>query len=138
MGFDLGADDYISKPFEVKEVLARIRACLRRAGRYETNKIFRVEYDKLIIDIRDYKVFINEKPVKMPPREIELLFFLSSKPNRVFSRNTLLDELWGVECYVDARTVDVHIKRLREKLREISDKWELKTVWGVGYKFETH
>ena len=92
----------------------------------------------MVIDIRKYELLVNNKVVDIPPKEIELLFFLASNPNKVYTRNILLDKLWGEECYVDIRTVDVHIKRLRQKLEGVSDKWELKTVWGVGYKFETH
>ena len=140
LGLELGADDYIAKPFEVKEVVARVKAVLRRANstQIDDNEIYKVEYDKLVIDIRKYELLVNNKVVEIPPKEIELLFFLASNPNKVYTRNVLLDKLWGEECYVDIRTVDVHIKRLREKLEGVSDKWELKTVWGVGHKFETH
>lgn len=140
LGLELGADDYITKPFEVKEVVARVKAVLRRANstQIDDNEIYKVEYDRLVIDIRKYELLVNNKVVEIPPKEIELLFFLASNPNKVYTRNVLLDKLWGEECYVDIRTVDVHIKRLREKLEGVSDKWELKTVWGVGYKFETH
>ena len=137
LALNLGADDYIIKPFEVREVLAKIKTILRRIKRFNKD-IFKSEYEKLFINIKDYKVIIDGKNVKMPPREIELLYFLASRPNEVFTRDTLLDELWGVECYVDMRTVDVHIKRLRKKLNGISDKWELKTIWGVGYEFITY
>lgn len=140
LGLELGADDYISKPFEVKEVVARVKAVLRRTQRYscKEDKIYKVKYDKLTIDVRKYELLIDGQVIEIPPKEMDLLFFLCSHPNRVFTRNILLDEIWGVECYVDMRTVDVHIKRLREKLEGVSDKWALKTVWGVGYKFETY
>ncbi|MBP0979658.1 MAG: response regulator transcription factor [Oscillospiraceae bacterium] len=139
-GLNLGADDYISKPFEVKEVVARVKAVLRRSniGIDSISNIFKVEYDKLVVDIKDYCVLIDEKLMTMPPKEIDLLFFLASRPNKVFTRAVLLHEIWGVGCCVDIRTVDVHIKRLREKLQGVTDRWELKTVWGVGYKFETY
>ncbi len=140
LGLELGADDYISKPFEVKEVVARVKAVLRRTQRYscKEDKIYKVKYDKLTIDVRKYELLIDGQVIEIPPKEMDLLFFLCSHPNRVFTRNILLDEIWGVECYVDMRTVDVHIKRLREKLEGVSNKWALKTVWGVGYKFETY
>ncbi len=141
LGLELGADDYISKPFEVKEVVARVKAVLRRTlGKRTDNedKIYRVEYDNLIIDISKYELVIKGQVVDAPPKEMDLLFFLASNPNKVYTRNVLLDKIWGVECYVDIRTVDVHIKRLREKLEGVSKKWMLKTVWGVGYKFETY
>ncbi len=140
LGLELGADDYITKPFEVKEVVARVKAVLRRAVKSNLSSeesTYNVSYDKLSIDKRQYKVLIDGKVVEMPPKEIELLFFLASNPNKVYTRSILLDEIWGVDCCVDIRTVDVHVKRLREKLEGVSDQWKLKTVWGVGYKFET-
>lgn len=141
LGLELGADDYITKPFEVKEVVARVKAVLRRTLKNNCNdaekNALTVTYDKLSIDIIKYEALIDNKKVEMPPKEIELLFFLASNPNKVFTRSTLLNKVWGPECYVDNRTVDVHIKRLRKKLENISDQWNLKTVWGVGYKFET-
>ena len=138
LGLELGADDYITKPFEVKEVIARVKSVLRRTlnRNLEMEKIQKVEYDKLSVDISKYELVIDGKIVEAPPKEIELLFFLMSNLDKVFTRNKLLDEIWGIECYVDTRTVDVHVKRLREKLEGVSDNWELKTVWGVGYKFE--
>ena len=136
-GLKSGADDYITKPFEMKEVLARIEAVLRRStGVVNEKKKQRLVFDKLIIDMEAFELTVDGKKVDTPPKEMELLFFLASSPNRVYTRNQLLDEVWGVECYIDSRTVDVHVKRLRDKLEFISDKWNLKTVWGVGYKFE--
>lgn len=135
-GFNLGTDDYIVKPFDAKEVLARIKAILRRSSNITEEKP-RLEYDNLIIDKVSFQVKINNAVVDMPPKELELLFHLASNPNKVYTRDQLLDEVWGFEYYGDSRTIDVHIKRLREKLEGASDKWVLKTVWGVGYKFET-
>lgn len=138
MGLDLGADDYISKPFEMKEVIARIHAVLRRAP-VEDKKVSEnvLTFENLKIDMNAYQVEIRGKKVEMPPKELELLNFLASNPNRVFTRNQLLDDVWGFEYFGDSRTVDVHVKRLREKIDGVSDKWSLKTVWGVGYKFES-
>ncbi len=139
LGLELGADDYITKPFETKEVVARIKAVLRRvvsqSAPVETPK--EVSFDKLSINLTNYELKVDGEPVDTPPKELELIFHLASNPNRVYTRDQLLDEVWGFEYYGDSRTVDVHVKRLREKLEGISDKWELKTVWGVGYKFET-
>ena len=134
MGLELGADDYIVKPFETKEVVARIRAVLRRTDGGEEQKV--VSYDKLTVNLETYELIVDGKKIDCPPKELELLFQLAKNPNRVFTRDKLLDEVWGFEYYGDSRTVDVHIKRLREKLEGVSDKWDLKTVWGVGYKFE--
>ncbi len=134
-GLEMGADDYITKPFEMKEVLARIHAVLRRFGE-EEQQSKRLTFDKLVIDLDSYELLVDGKRVDTPPKELELLFHLASAPNRVFTRNQLLDEVWGFDYFGDSRTVDVHIKRLREKLEGVSDKWSLKTVWGVGYKFE--
>ena len=137
-GLKQGADDYITKPFEMKEVLARIEAVLRRAaGDGEKEKPRRLVFDKLIIDLDSFELIVDGKRVETPPKEMELLYHLASTPNRVYTRNQLLDEVWGFDYFGDSRTVDVHVKRLREKLEGASDKWELKTVWGVGYKFET-
>ncbi len=133
-GLELGADDYIVKPLEMREVIARVRAVFRRFAGDETGKL---TFDKLTIDKQAYDLVINGKRVDAPPKEIELLYFLAQSPNRVFTRAQLLDDVWGFDYYGDTRTVDVHVKRLREKLEGVSDKWELKTVWGVGYKFET-
>ncbi len=133
-GLELGADDYIVKPLEMREVIARVRAVFRRFAGDDTGKL---TFDKLTIDKQAYDLIINGKRVDAPPKEIELLYFLAQSPNRVFTRAQLLDDVWGFDYYGDTRTVDVHVKRLREKLEGVSDKWELKTVWGVGYKFET-
>ena len=135
MGLEMGADDYIAKPFDMKEVLARIHAVLRRSVKDEPAGQI-LSYDKLVIDMTAYQVKVDGKRVEMPPKEIELLYFLASHPNRVFTRNQLLDDVWGFEYFGDSRTVDVHIKRLREKVDGVSEKWTLKTVWSVGYKFE--
>ena len=138
LGLELGADDYIVKPFDTKEVVARIKAIARRvsAAPAET-EVREVRYDKLSVNMTRYELRVNGKVVDTPPKELELLFYLASNPNRVYTRDQLLDEVWGFEYYGDSRTIDVHIKRLREKLEGVSDKWALKTVWGVGYKFES-
>ena len=136
-GLEQGADDYIVKPFETKEVLARIRAVLRRTqGEGELTGERKLSFDKLVINLDAYELIVDGKKIDTPPKELELLFHLASAPNRVFTRNQLLDEVWGFDYFGDSRTVDVHIKRLREKLEGVSDQWSLKTVWGVGYKFE--
>lgn len=137
LGLELGADDYVVKPFEPKEIIARIKAVMRRTGKAsaETDKK-EVSYDKLTVNMTKYELKVDGKVIDTPPKELELLFHLASNPNRVYTRDQLLDEVWGFEYYGDSRTVDVHIKRLREKLEGVSDKWCLKTVWGVGYKFE--
>ena len=136
-GLLVGADDYVTKPFEMKELLARIEAVLRRTDRgVEENKTRRLVFDKLVIDMDAFELTVDGKKVDTPPKEMELLFYLASSPNRVYTRNQLLDEVWGFDYFGDSRTVDVHVKRLREKLEGISDKWSVKTVWGVGYKFE--
>lgn len=134
-GLEMGADDYIVKPFEMKEVLARIHAVLRRFGA-EASEEKKLSFDKLTINLDSYELMVDGVRVDTPPKELELLFHLASAPNRVFTRNQLLDEVWGFDYFGDSRTVDVHIKRLREKLEGISQAWSLKTVWGVGYKFE--
>ena len=136
-GLRTGADDYITKPFEMRELLARIEAVLRRtnpAG--EQVKAKRLIFDRLIIDMDAFELTVDGKKVDTPPKEMELLYYLASSPNRVYNRNQLLDEVWGFDYFGDSRTVDVHVKRLREKLEGVSDRWNLKTVWGVGYKFE--
>ena len=134
-GLEMGADDYIVKPFEMKELLARINAVLRRTEiPVDTSKILR--FDKLIINLDAYELTVDGKKIDTPPKELELLYHLAATPNRVYTRNQLLDEVWGFDYFGDSRTVDVHIKRLREKVEGVSDQWALKTVWGVGYKFE--
>ncbi len=138
-GLRSGADDYITKPFEMKEVLARIEAVLRRAnGVVVEKKPRRLVFDKLVIDMDAFELTVDGKKVDTPPKEMELLYYLASSPNRVYTRNQLLDEVWGFDYFGDSRTVDVHVKRLREKLEGICDSWSLKTVWGVGYKFEVN
>ncbi|MDR0197930.1 MAG: response regulator transcription factor [Oscillospiraceae bacterium] len=138
LGLELGADDYIVKPFVLKEVLARIKAVLRRSANRpeDPGNEKSVRYDGLDIDMSGYEMKIKGKVVYAPPKELELLFFMGKNPNRVFTRDQLLDEIWGYDYFGDSRTIDVHIKRLRKKLEGVSDKWKLKTVWGVGYKFE--
>ena len=136
-GLKAGADDYITKPFEMKEVLARIEAVLRRTGSAAAEKkARRLAFDKLIIDMDAFELTVDGKKVDTPPKEMELLYHLASSPNRVYTRNQLLDEVWGFDYFGESRTVDVHVKRLREKLEGVSEQWSLKTVWGVGYKFE--
>ena len=135
-GLQQGADDYITKPFEMKEVLARIDAVLRRCGEKGGKNKRRLVFDKLIIDLDAFDLIVDGKRIETPPKEMELLFHLASSPNRVFTRNQLLDEVWGYDYFGDSRTVDVHVKRLREKLEGASPEWSLKTVWSVGYKFE--
>ena len=136
-GLKSGADDYITKPFEMKEVLARMEAVLRRTGTVATEaKSRRLVFEKLIIDMDSFELIVDGKKVDTPPKEMELLFYLASSPNRVYTRNQLLDEVWGFDYFGDSRTVDVHVKRLREKLEGVCENWKLKTVWGVGYKFE--
>ena len=134
-GLEMGADDYIVKPIEMPEVIARVRAVFRRMA--PDDALEKLSFDNLVIDKQAYDLVIKGKRVDAPPKEIELLYFLASSPNRVFTRAQLLDDVWGFDYFGDTRTVDVHVKRLREKLEGVSDKWELKTVWGVGYKFET-
>ncbi|MBQ3928577.1 MAG: response regulator transcription factor [Clostridia bacterium] len=143
LGLELGADDYVIKPFETKEIVARIKAVLRRVGgntvpsenSMESSRK-EVKFDKLVINLTNYELKVNGEQIDTPPKEMELIYHLASNPNRVFTRDQLLDEVWGFDYYGDSRTVDVHVKRLREKLEGVSDKWALKTVWGVGYKFE--
>ncbi|MBQ8209858.1 MAG: response regulator transcription factor [Clostridia bacterium] len=137
LGLELGADDYIVKPFESKEVLARIKAVLRRTVTSAAEQVNEVEYENLVVNLTNYELKVKGVQIDTPPKELELLFHLASNPNRVFTRDQLLDEVWGFDYYGDSRTVDVHIKRLREKLEGVSDKWELRTVWSVGYKFDT-
>jgi DNA-binding response OmpR family regulator len=138
LGLELGADDYVVKPFEPKEIVARVKAVLRMTGKANAeNDKKEVNFDKLTVNMTKYELKVDGKVIDTPPKELELLFHLASNPNRVYTRDQLLDEVWGFEYYGDSRTVDVHIKRLREKLEGVSEKWSLKTVWGVGYKFET-
>ncbi len=134
-GLEMGADDYIVKPLEMPEVIARVRAVFRRIAPDDAPE--KIAFDNLVIDKQAYDLVIKGKRVDAPPKEIELLYYLASSPNRVFTRAQLLDDVWGFDYFGDTRTVDVHVKRLREKLEGVSDKWEVKTVWGVGYKFET-
>ena len=137
LGLELGADDYVSKPFDAKEVIARIKAVLRRThDNDKSSQISEVRYDKLRINLTNYELEVNGVEIDTPPKELELIYHLASNPNRVYTRDQLLDEVWGFDYYGDSRTVDVHVKRLREKLENVSDEWCLKTVWGVGYKFE--
>ncbi len=134
-GLEMGADDYLVKPFEMKELIARINAVLRRSEiPVDTQK--KLSFDKLVINLDSYELIVDGKKVDTPPKELELLYHLAASPNRVYTRNQLLDEVWGFDYFGDSRTVDVHIKRLREKIENVSEQWDLKTVWGVGYKFE--
>ncbi len=137
-GLKSGADDYITKPFEMKEVLARIEAVLRRSVGSVEKKANKLVFDKLIIDMDAFELTVDGKKVDTPPKEMELLFHLASSPNRVYTRNQLLVEVWGFDYFGDSRTVDVHVKRQREKLEGVSQQWSVKTVWGVGYKFEVN
>ena len=139
LGLELGADDYVTKPFDAKEVMARIKAVLRRTdgSRSEENDTKKtIIYENLEINIVNYELKVNGVAIDTPPKELELIYHFASNPNRVYTRDQLLDEVWGFDYYGDSRTVDVHVKRLREKLDGVSDKWTIKTVWGVGYKFE--
>ena len=135
-GLEMGADDYIVKPFDMKEVMARIHAVLRRTDQGNNIRPRKLSFDKLVINMDSFTLTVDGKEVDTPPKELELLYHLASSPNRVYTRNQLLDEVWGFDYFGDSRTVDVHIKRLREKLEGVSESWSLKTVWGVGYKFE--
>lgn len=136
LGLELGADDFITKPFDMKEVSARVKAVLRRYSGHDNDDSEVIKFDNLEISLQKYELKLAGKPVDIPPKELELLYFLTSNYNRVFTRDQLLDKVWGFDYLGDSRTVDVHVKRLREKLEGVSDKWTLKTVWGVGYKFE--
>jgi len=137
LGLELGADDYVVKPFDTKEIMARIKAVLRRTSSVPDESSKEVEFEDLSINLTNYEMKVKGEVIPTPPKELELIYHLASNPNRVFTRDQLLDEVWGFDYYGDSRTVDVHVKRLREKLEDISDKWALRTVWGVGYKFET-
>ena len=137
LGLELGADDFIVKPFDMKELSARIKAVLRRYSAHDTqndNEV--IKFDNIEISLQKYELKLNGKSTDIPPKELELLYFLAANYNSVFTRDKLLDKVWGFDYLGDSRTVDVHIMRLREKLEGVSDKWQLKTVWGVGYKFE--
>lgn len=136
LGLELGADDYMAKPFETKELVARVKAVLRRFESKESEEKKEIVYENLAVNLSNYELKLNDKIIEIPPKELELLYFLASHPNRVFTREQLLEEVWGFDYFGDSRTVDVHIKRLREKLEGIEGNWQLKTVWGVGYKFE--
>ena len=137
LGLELGADDYVVKPFDLKELSARIKAVLRRYQNYTNPHDDEViKFENIEISLQKYELKLFGEPVEIPPKELQLLYFLASNYNHVFTRDQLLDEVWGYDYYGDSRTVDVHVKRLREKLEGVSDKWVLKTVWGVGYKFE--
>ena len=138
LGLELGADDYIVKPLDMKEVFARIKAVLRRYAKHDTADGELIKFDNLEISLRKYELKIRGKAIDLPPRELELIYFLASNYNRVFTRDQLLDKVWGFDYLGDSRTVDVHIKRLREKLENASEAWSLKTIWGVGYKFEVN
>ncbi|MGM9631734.1 MAG: response regulator transcription factor [Eubacteriales bacterium] len=138
LGLELGADDYVVKPFEIKELSARVKAVLRRTSSHTAQKNDNeiIKFENIEISLQKYELKLFDKPIDIPPKELELLYFLANNRNRVFTRDQLLDKVWGFDYLGDSRTVDVHIKRLREKLEGASDKWALKTVWGVGYKFE--
>ena len=138
LGLELGADDYVTKPFDTKEIVARIKAVLRRTSATKGGDTKEVKYDKLTINLSNYDMKVNGVSIDTPPKELELIYHLASNPDRVFTRDQLLDDVWGFDYYGDSRTVDVHIKRLRDKLKGVSDEWELRTIWSVGYKFETH
>lgn len=136
LGLELGADDYMVKPFETKELVARVKAVLRRSDSAASQTAKEIVYPNLAVNLSNYELKLAGKIVEVPPKELELLYFLASNPNRVFTREQLLEEVWGFDYFGDSRTVDVHIKRLREKLEGLEGNWQLKTVWGVGYKFE--
>lgn len=135
LGLELGADDYMVKPFDVKELIARIRAILRRTEKNEEASANILTFENMTIDMQSYELIVKGNVLEIPPKELNLLYFLASNPNKVFTRDQLLSNVWGYDSFVDSRTVDVHIKRIREKIDGVSDKWELKTVRGIGYKF---
>ncbi len=135
LGLELGADDYIVKPFEGKELVARVKAVLRRFLK-DDEDLKVIQFENLSINLSNYELCVGGEVLETPPKELELLYFLASHPNRVFTREQLLEEVWGFDYYGDSRTIDVHVKRLREKLEGYENCWELRTVWGVGYKFE--
>ena len=135
LGLELGADDYMVKPFETKELIARVKAILRRTKITETDDHEEVVFPNLVVNKTTYTIKLNGQEVQMPPKELELLFFLSSNPNKVYTRDQLLEYIWGYDFFGDSRTVDVHIKRLREKIKD-HDDWRIATIWGIGYKFE--
>ncbi|MBE7043942.1 MAG: response regulator transcription factor [Ruminococcaceae bacterium] len=136
LGLELGADDYMVKPFETKELVARVKAVLRRYESKDVEQDKEISFQNISVNLSNYELKLKEKIIEIPPKELELLYYLASNPNRVFTREQLLEEVWGFDYFGDSRTVDVHIKRLREKLEGIEGNWQLKTVWGVGYKFE--
>lgn len=138
LGLELGADDYITKPFETKEVIARVRAVLRRTTPQENEIPQEVHFENLDINLENYELRVKGEVISTPPKELELLYFLANNPNKMFSRDQLLDEVWGFDYCGESRTIDVHIKRIREKIDGVSDKWELSTVWARGYKFVTY